>query len=60
MSDRFFSLLSRHQRVDDELRDEQRRPLPDFARLQQLKRMKLRLKDRLTRLMRGGRTLQKA
>lgn len=58
MSDRFFLLLTRHQKLDEALRVEQRRPLPDMARLQHLKRMKLRIKDRLSRLMRRGRALQ--
>ena len=58
MSDRFFHLLSRHQKLDEALRAERRRIVPDMARLQQLKRMKLRIKDRLARLMGGGRVLR--
>ena len=58
MSDRFFSLLSKHQRFDDALQAEQNRAEPDTARLQYLKRMKLRIKDRMVQLMRTGRALQ--
>lgn len=58
MSDRFFLLMSRHQRLDDELRDELRRPLPDVMKLQRLKRLKLRVKDRLARMMGRGRVLR--
>ncbi len=58
MNDRFFHLLSRHQRLDEALRAEQRRMLPDVSRLQQLRRMRQRIKDRLARIMGGGRVLQ--
>lgn len=58
MSDRFFFLLSRHQRLDEALQAERQRPRPDTARLQYLKRMKLHIKDRLTRLMRKGQGLR--
>ena len=58
MSERFFHLLSRHQKLDEALCAERRRIVPDMARLQQLKRMKLRIKDRLARLMGGGRVLR--
>lgn len=43
----FYRLLVRHQRLDEALRAEQNRPFPDFAQLQRLKRLKLRVKDRL-------------
>lgn len=51
MSDTVFRLLNHHQRIDDALRDEQRRRFPDFARLQRLKKLKLSIKDRLVFLM---------
>jgi hypothetical protein len=51
MSHYIFRLLSRHQQLDDALRSEQKRPWPDFARLQRLKRMKLAVKDRLSALI---------
>lgn len=47
MSQRYFTLLTRHQRIDAELRAEQSRQWQDPARLQRLKRMKLAIKDRL-------------
>ena len=34
MSDRFFRLLVQHQKLDDALRVEQKRPFPDFIKLQ--------------------------
>jgi hypothetical protein len=55
MNDRIFRLLSKHQRLDEALRAEQARRLPDFTRLQRLKRMKLAVKDRLAALMRRRR-----
>jgi len=51
MTDRFFRLLQRHQRLDEALRLEIQRPLPDQLRLQALKRLKLRIKDQLARMM---------
>lgn len=51
MSQHIFRLMSRHQQLDEALRDEQRRRWPDFVRLQRLKRMKLAVKDRLSALM---------
>lgn len=58
MSDRFFRLLVQHQKLDDALRVEQKRPFPDFIKLQKLKRLKLRIKDRISALMRRGRILK--
>jgi hypothetical protein len=52
MSQQIFRLLSRHQQLDDALRIEQTRRLPDFMRLQRLKRLKLVVKDRLASLVR--------
>jgi len=45
-----FLLLERHARIDDALRHEQRRRVPDLFRMQQLKKLKLAMKDRLHRL----------
>lgn len=59
MSDRVFRLLERHQRLDDALRAEQRRRWPDFMRLQQLKRLKLAVKDRLAAVLRRSRLPQR-
>ena len=50
MSKLIFRLLSRHQQIDTALRREQARRLPDFARLQRLKKLKLAIKDRLAAL----------
>jgi uncharacterized protein len=51
MSHRYFHLLTKHQKLDEALRQEQMRLRPDFTRLQKLKRMKLAIKDRLNRLI---------
>ncbi|MBO9671301.1 MAG: YdcH family protein [Sphingobium sp.] len=50
MSKLIFRLMSRHQQIDTALRREQARRLPDFARLQRLKKLKLAIKDRLVAL----------
>jgi len=47
---RLFRLLEQHQRVDEELRRESARRWPDIFRVMQLKKMKLRIKDRLNGL----------
>jgi uncharacterized protein YdcH (DUF465 family) len=52
MSDRIFRLLERHRRVDDALRDAQRRRWVDPFEIVRLKKLKLALKDRLARLAR--------
>ena len=56
MSLRVFKLLLKHQKLDEALRHEQRRRLPDVFRIQHLKRMKLAVKDRLHKLSAGRRT----
>lgn len=48
-----FLLMERHARIDEALRTEQRRRFPDVFRMQQLKKLKLAVKDRLYRLGRG-------
>ena len=50
MKKRLFRLLEQHQRVDEELRRESARRWPDIFRVMQLKKMKLRIKDRLNGL----------
>lgn len=50
MHDRIFRLLSRRQRLDNELRTELSRRYPNVIRLLRLKRMTLVTKDRLNRL----------
>ncbi len=47
---RTFRLLEIHQRVDDALRRELRRRWPDHLRVTRLKKLKLRVKDRLHHL----------
>ncbi len=51
MSQQVFSLMSRHQQIDEALRRERKRRLPDVLRMLRLKKMKLILKDRLSALM---------
>ena len=53
MSNRTYRLMEYHQRLDAELRGEMRRSWPSFARIQRLKRLKLTVKDKLQRLVRG-------
>ncbi len=47
MRPRLFTLLEMHQRIDEALRRELRRRWPDPFRVIQLKKLKLRVKDRL-------------
>jgi uncharacterized protein len=47
MTHNAFSLLMKHRRLDDTIREEAARRWPDVARIQQLKRLKLAIKDRL-------------
>lgn len=42
-----FHLMEKHQSIDSALRAEQIRSAPDPWRIQQLKRMKLAIKERL-------------
>ena len=50
MRSRTFRLLEVHQRVDQTLRRELQRRWPDPLRITRLKKLKLRVKDRLHRL----------
>jgi uncharacterized protein len=54
MKDGIFRLLLKHQRIDAQLRLEQARRVPDTLRINQLKKMKLAVKDRLHRLSLGS------
>ena len=51
MMARFYRLTEMHQRIDARLRLEQRKRVPDQLELSRLKRMKLRIKDKLTQLL---------
>lgn len=50
MSDRLYRLIEAHQRIDEELRQEQGRRWRDPFRIMRLKRLKLRAKDLIHRL----------
>ncbi len=52
MSDRVFRLMEHHRRLDDHLRLAQARRIPDPFEVMRLKKLKLAVKDRLTRLLR--------
>ncbi|WP_309601903.1 DUF465 domain-containing protein [Sphingomonas sp.] len=52
MSDRLYRLMLAHQRIDDQLRREQRRRCASPFVLMRLKKMKLRAKDLMQRLSR--------
>lgn len=50
MSLRLYKLIEAHSRIDRQLRDEQRRRVPNGLRLIVLKKLKLRAKDLIHRL----------
>ena len=52
MTPRMHRLTELHQRIDEQLRGELKRPVPDSLALTQLKRTKLRVKDLLYRAAR--------
>jgi uncharacterized protein len=60
MTESSFRLLNVHRQIDDAIRAEQRNRLPDFFRLQRLKKLKLATKDRLLRAAQGSWRLQLA
>ena len=49
-----ISLMLRHAELERRIREERVRPRPDVAKLGQLKKLKLALKDRLHRMAMGG------
>ena len=55
MSNHLFRLTATHQRLDEAIRAEMKRRLPDSIRLLRLKKLKLAVKDRLAALMRPKR-----
>jgi hypothetical protein len=50
MQDYVESLRSKHALLEQQIDDEQHRPLPDQSTLTRLKREKLRIKDEIARL----------
>lgn len=52
MTARLYKLSELHQKLDDRLRFETRRLVPDQFRVMELKRRKLRVKDLLARVAR--------
>jgi hypothetical protein len=48
--ERIGSLKAKHARLEEELREEQLRPMPDPGVIATLKREKLKLKDEMARL----------
>jgi uncharacterized protein len=52
MSWRAFRLIDMHGRIDDALRAEQRRKVPNPFEIMRLKKLKLAIKDRLAALSR--------
>jgi hypothetical protein len=47
MSSLLYRLTQTHKKLDEEIRAEMRRRAPDWLRLLRLKKLKLRVKDRL-------------
>ena len=59
MTTEVFRLMEAHQRIDEELRMESGRRRPDPFKMMRLKKLKLRIKDRLTGMMpKRGRAAQ--
>ena len=52
----FYRLSNMHRQVDEQIRDELRRRVPDSLRLLRLKKLRLNVKDRLARLFQQPRT----
>lgn len=53
MSNYVYRLMERHRKLDDELRHAIQRPTADPQEIARLKKLKLAVKDHLTRLMRS-------
>lgn len=51
LTGRLQSLHQLHARVEERLREEMRRPLPDALRVQRLKKVRLRTKDEITSIV---------
>ena len=52
MHPRLYRLIETHHKIDRKLRSEQRRPRPDWLKVIQLKRLKLRAKELIHRFTR--------
>jgi hypothetical protein len=52
MSWRSFRLTELHRRIDDLIRNEQRRTVPNPFEIMRLKKLRLAIKDRLTSISR--------
>jgi len=57
---RFHQLMQRHARLEQEIGEESRRPLPDQARILRLKKLKLAIKDQIALLETQDRKLAAA
>ena len=55
MSNYAYRLMERHQQLDAELREMLSHRAVDTRRVARLKKLKLAIKDRLTRMMQGRR-----
>jgi hypothetical protein len=53
MSSSTYRLTQTHRRLDEAIAREMRHRLPDSLKLLRLKKLRLAVKDRLARLMRG-------
>ena len=51
MSDRYYSLLERHQKLDEALRHARRKRWVDPFEIARIKKLKLLVKDRLSRIL---------
>jgi uncharacterized protein len=58
MSPKSFRLMEYHQRLDQQLRSELHRRWPDMLRIQKLKKLKLVVKDQLSKLAGGPRKVR--
>ena len=58
MSDRYFRLLERHQKLDEKLRLLQRLRAVDPLEIARLKKLKLAVKDRMARFLRSRRAVR--
>lgn len=48
------SLRAEHRQLEKKIEEEMQRPIPDTIRVQELKRLKLRVKDEIAKLSSAG------